>query len=364
MEDTIKLFSGNAHQQLARGVADLISQEYKSNVLGKIKIFEFSNGETFASIKESIRGKDIFVFQPLCYSEPIKHHNWISKRSCNDNFMEMLIIIDACRRSSAGSITCVIPYYGYARSDKKDQSGVPITAKMIASILENAGVNRVITFDLHSSQIQGFFNIPVDNLSASYLFAKTITQDFTNVQVIVSPDSGGVGRARELSKRINWIRYKKNRKNNKNRVVNFKKTKVAFGDKRRTSNNDNAKVTYIIGNVKNKSILIYDDIVDTAGSLVEVAEVLKKRGAKKVYAACVHAVLSSDSLERIENSDIEKMYITDTIPLENNKKNSKISVISIKDILAKSIIKVYKKESVAQLFRIDIEKEKEGELSD
>lgn len=346
----MKLFTGNAHPRLACNISDIIAKKLNLNILGKADVFEFSNGETFARIGESIRGKHCFLLQPICYSEVKKRHKWTLKRSSNDNLMELLILMDACRRSSAGSITCVIPYYGYSRTDKKDQAGAPITAKMIASILEHNGADRVITFDLHSSQIQGFFDIPVDNLSASYLFAKTIIKEFSDIQVIVSPDSGGVGRARDLSKRLNWAMQDISKRTGKK----FKKTKVAFGDKRRSSNNDNAKITYIIGNVKNKSVLIYDDIVDTAGSLVEIAQVLKKRGAKKVYAACVHGVFSGEAIHRIDNSEIEQLLVTDTIPFTSrNKERGKIKIISIKKILAQAIINVFKKESVTQLFKID-----------
>ncbi len=335
---------------MAEKIAENVKNEVGKSIIGKINVFEFSNGETFVRIRQSIRGKQVFLFQPICFSRINSHNNVNSFRTCNDNLMELLIMMDACRRSSAEKITCIIPYYGYSRSDKKDQSGAPISAKLVADMLERAGADRIVTFDFHSDQIQGFFNIPVDNLSASYLFATEFSEKYSDIQVIVSPDSGGVPRARDLSKRINWARQKLNPKKK------IKKTKVAFGDKRRSSNNDKSKVTYIIGNVKDKVVLIYDDIVDTAGSLVEIANVLKKRGAKKVYAACVHGVLSGKAIKRVNESGIIKMFITDTIPFDDKRSEcKKIELISIKDVLSDAIVRIYNKKSVSKLFRIDID---------
>ncbi len=316
--------------------------------MGKAEVFEFSNGETFAKLCESTRNRDVFVFQPICPSEIVEREDKNKYRTVNDNLMELLILMDACKRASAKSVSCVIPYYGYSRTDKKDQSGSPITAKLVADMLESAGAQRIITFDLHSQQIQGFFNIPVDNLSASYLFAKHFYDGY-GIEVIVSPDSGGVARARELSKRINYARR------SDKKCVEKIQTAIAFGDKRRVGNDDNADLTHIIGDVEGKNVLISDDIVDTAGSLVKVASALRKHGAKKIYAACVHGVLSGPAIERLENSCLEKIFITDTIPLSKEVRScSRLEIISIAKLLAKAVYNISEKKSVSELFMMDL----------
>ena len=256
--------------------------------------------------------------------------------------------MDACKEPLPRVLAVLSRITDILELTKKDQSGSPITAKLVADMLESAGAQRIITFDLHSQQIQGFFDIPVDNLSASYLFAKHFYDGY-GIDVIVSPDSGGVARARELSKRINYARRCDKKCNEKN------ETAIAFGDKRRTGNDDKADLTHIIGDVEGKNVLISDDIVDTAGSLVKVALALRKHGAKKIYAACVHGVLSGPAIERIENSCLEKIYITDTISQPNKvRKCSRLEIVSIAKLLAKAIYNISEKKSVSELFMMDL----------
>jgi ribose-phosphate pyrophosphokinase len=246
--------------------------------------------------------------------------------------MELLIMIDALRRSSAAKINCVIPYYGYARSDKKDQPRVPITAKLVADLLTVAGADRIVTMDLHSDQIQGFFNIPVDHLTSQVTFARYFREnlDLSNV-VVVSPDAGGAHRARSLAERLN--------------------VDLAIGDKRRINNDDKATVSRIIGEVEGKTVIIHDDIIDTGGSLKDVACALQKQGAQKIIAACVHGVLSLNAVEKINESPIEKLFITNSIPLPEEKKSEKIVQISIAEMLAVAIKKIHSEESLSILFR-------------
>jgi ribose-phosphate pyrophosphokinase len=245
--------------------------------------------------------------------------------------MELLIMIDALRRASAKTINCIVPYFGYARSDKKDQPRVAITAKLVANLLTTAGADRVVALDLHSSQIQGFFDIPVDHLSALPLFARYFRKnlDISNL-VVVSPDAGGTYRARELSKRLNCP--------------------LAIGDKRRVGNDDNAEILNIIGDVKGKDVLIFDDILDTAGSITRLSKALKKHGANKIYAACVHGVLSGNAMQKLQNSNIEKVFITDSIPHENCD-CKKLVEITIAELLAMAIKKIHIGESLSILFR-------------
>ena len=315
MFSKMKIFTGNANPALAEEVAS-----YAGVPLGDIDVFKFSNDESFVKINENVRGADIFLIQPTCY--PV-----------NDNLMELLIMVDAFKRASALRINCIIPYYGYARSDKKDQPRVPITAKLVADILEIAGVNRVITVDLHADQIQGFFNIPVDHLYSTPIFIRYLTanHDISNA-VVVSPDTGGTARARALAKRLDCS--------------------LAIGDKRRIGNDDKAEVLNIIGDVENKTAILYDDIIDTGGSLAKMSKALMDRGAKKVYAACVHGILSGNAIENLEGSPIEKLYITNSIPLSPEKKKcKKIVQLSIAELLAIAIKKIHIEESLSNLFR-------------
>jgi ribose-phosphate pyrophosphokinase len=314
MYSKLKLITGNANRPLAEEVA-----KYAGIPLGDIDLFKFSNDEAFVKINDNVRGSDVFVIQPTCY--PV-----------NDNLMDLLIIIDALRRASAQRINCVVPYFGYARSDKKDQPRVPITAKLVADLITVAGADRVITVDLHADQIQGFFNIPVDHLYSIPIFERYFKNILKSDDlVVVSPDSGGAARARGLAKRLNCG--------------------LAIGDKRRSGNNDQTELLNIIGEVKDKVAILFDDIIDTGGSLIKMSKVLAEEGAKKVYAACVHGVLSGKAVENIEDSPIEKLFITNTIPLNPEKKSKKIVQLSIAEMLAIAIKKIHIEESISILFR-------------
>ncbi|PKN79685.1 MAG: ribose-phosphate pyrophosphokinase [Candidatus Cloacimonetes bacterium HGW-Cloacimonetes-1] len=314
MFSKLKLITGNANIPLAEEVA-----RFAGIPLGDIELFKFSNDESFVKINDNVRGADVFIIQPTCY--PV-----------NDSLMDLLIVIDALKRASAQRISCVIPYYAYARSDKKDQPRVPITAKLVADLITIAGANRVITVDLHAEQIQGFFNIPVDHLFTVPIFARYF-KSIMNLDdvVVVSPDSGGANRARALAKRLN--------------------SGLAIADKRRSGNNDKTECMNIIGDVQGKNAILFDDIIDTGGSLIKVALELQKKGAKHVYAACAHGVLSGNAVENLENSPIEKLYITNTIPLTENKKSEKIVQLSIAEMLAIAIKKIHIEESISILFR-------------
>jgi ribose-phosphate pyrophosphokinase len=311
----LKLITGNANRPLAEEVA-----RHAGIPLVDIDLFKFSNDESFVKINDNVRGADVFVIQPTCY--PV-----------NDNLIDLLIIIDALKRASAQRINCVIPYYAYARSDKKDQPRVPITAKLIADLITVAGAHRVITVDLHADQIQGFFNIPVDHLYAIPTFARYFKSIMPMDDiVVVSPDSGGANRARALAKRLNCT--------------------LAIGDKRRSGNEDKIELLNIIGDVKGKSAILFDDIIDTGGSLIKVSKALVEKGAKKIYAACTHGVLSGNAVVNLEASPIEKLFITNTIPLSEEKKNcQKIIQLSIAEMLAIAIKKVHIEESISILFR-------------
>lgn len=316
MFSKLKLFTGNANPDLAKEVAS-----FAGVPIGDAEVFKFSNDDTFVKINDNVRGTDAFIIQSTCY--PV-----------NDNMMELLIMIDALKRASAQRISVVIPYYGYARSDKKDQPRVPITAKLVADLITVAGADRVITVDLHADQIQGFFNIPVDHLFSIPIFVryfKSLGIDEADL-VVVSPDSGGANRARALAKRLNCS--------------------LAIGDKRRTGNDDNAEVLNVIGDVKGKVAILFDDIIDTGGSMIKIASKLSDLGAAKIFAACVHGVLSGTAADKLEASPIEKLFITNTIPLsENNKKCKKIVQLSIAELLATAIKKIHLEESISILFR-------------
>ncbi len=310
----LKLIAGNANRPLAEEVA-----RYAGIPLADIELFKFANDESFVKINENVRGADVFVIQPTC-------------RPVNDNMMDLLIIIDALKRASAQRINCVIPYYAYARSDKKDQPRVPITAKLVADLITIAGAHRVITVDLHADQIQGFFDIPVDHLFSVPTFARFFhTMQMDNI-VVVSPDSGGAIRARALAKRLDCG--------------------LAIGDKRRSGNDDQAELLNIIGDVKGKTAILFDDIIDTGGSLIKVAHALAEHGAHKILAACTHGVLSGKSVENLDKSPIEKLYVTNTIPLNEEKsKCKKIVQLSIAEMLAMAIKKIHIEESLSVLFK-------------
>ncbi len=306
------LMTGNANPKLARDIADYIGVELCDMTVGR-----FNNGESQVMINESIRGKDIFIIQPT--SQPV-----------NDNLMDLLIIADACKRASAHSITSVVPYYAYARQDRKTRGREPISAKLVANLMAAAGMTRVITVDLHAGQIQGFFDIPVDHLAAAPVLADYLNaQKFDNA-VVVSPDLGGVTRAR--------------------RLADYLHTSIAIIEKRRPRPGE-AEVMGIIGDINGKTAIMIDDIVDTAGSLCKGALALKNLGAERVLAACTHAVLSDPAVERINDSVIEKLIITDTIPLPPEKNSPKIEVLSMAPSIADVILNIQAHRSVSLLFK-------------
>lgn len=311
-ENKLRIFTGNANPDLAREIA-----AYLGTTVGDSVVNHFNNGEVQVMINESVRGKDIFIVQPTC--GPI----------VNDNVMELLIMADAFKRASANHITAVIPYYGYARQDRKARGREPITAKLMADLLETAGITRVVTIDLHAAQIQGFFNIPFDHMPGGPLMAEYIKSKNLEDMVVISPDLGGVSRARNFAEMLN--------------------APLAIIDKRRPEPGV-AEVMNLIGDVKGKTCIMVDDMVDTAGSLTEGVRALKKFGAKEVYACCTHPILTDPALSRIAQSDITELVVTNTIPLAPSKKHPKIKVLSIAPILAETILRIYNDWSVSQLF--------------
>ncbi len=314
MYSKLKLITGKANLALAEEIA-----RYAGIPLADIDLFKFANDESFVKINDNVRGADVFVIQPTC-------------RPVNDNLMDLLIIIDALKRASAQRINCVIPYYAYARSDKKDQPRVPITAKLVADLLTMAGADRIITVDLHAEQIQGFFNIPVDHLYSIPSFARYFQSMVIEDPVVVSPDSGGTNRARALAKRLNCG--------------------FAIGDKRRTGNDGQTEILNIIGDVCGKTAILFDDIIDTGGSLIKVAKVLRDKDVSEIYAACTHGVLSGSAVANIEASPIKKLFVTNTVPLPENAAHcDKIVQLSIAEMLAIAIKKVHIEESLSILFR-------------
>ena len=306
------VFSGRAHPELAERMCD-----YLQIPLGKIRLFSFSDGEQYCQIEENVRGGDVYVVQPTC--TPV-----------NDNIMELLIMLDACRRSSANRVTAVVPYFGYARQDRKDRPRVPITAKLVSDLITSAGATRVLTMDLHAAQIQGFFNIPVDHLFAAPVLIDELRRLELPDVVIISPDAGGVERARAFAKRL--------------------EAGLAIMDKRRTNPNQ-AEVMHVIGEVEGKTCVVVDDIIDTAGTLVKTAEVLKANGASRVLAAGVHAVLSGPAVERINASNLEQVIVTDTIPRrEQSLACPKIRQLSVAEVLGEAIRRIHEAKSVSGLF--------------
>lgn len=304
-----KVFTGTANPDFSKKVA-----KYLSLPLSEASIKRFSDGEISVQISESVRGKDVFVIQPTC-------------APANVNLMEVLILTDALRRSSANSITAVMPYFGYARQDRKAAPRVPITAKLVANMLQTAGVDRVVTIDLHAGQIQGFFDVPVDNLYGSMVFNDYVKSKNLKNPIIASPDIGGVARARAFAKKLG--------------------TEMVIVDKRRERANE-SEVMNIIGDVDGKDVILVDDMIDTAGTIVKAAKVLKQKGATSVMACCTHAVLSGPAYERIESGDLDELVVSDTIPLK--QENSKIKVLSVAPIFAEVIRRVYHNESVNGLF--------------
>ncbi len=308
----LKLFSGNANRPLAEEIAQHLRLR-----LGDADVSRFSDGEVYVQINENVRGEDVFVIQPTC--PPV-----------NDTLMELLVMMDAFKRASARRITAVLPYYGYGRQDRKVMPRVPITAKLVADLITTAGCHRLLAVDLHAGQIQGFFNIPVDHLFAAppvlvdYL-AKKDLQDL----VLVSPDAGGVERARAIAKRLN--------------------AGLAIIDKRRDGPNV-ALFMYLIGDVKNKDVVVIDDMIDTAGTLIQAVEAVKREGARRVLACAVHGVLSGPALKRIEESPLEEVIITNSVPLTPGKASPKVHVLSVAPLLAEAIRRIHDEESVSTLF--------------
>ncbi len=308
-----KVFSGTANLELAKKICD-----YLNIPLGECIIKRFSDGEIFVEIKENIRGADVFIIQPTC--PPV-----------NEHLMELLIMVDAARRASARRITAVVPYYGYARQDRKTAPRTPISAKLVANLIVTAGARRVLTMDLHAGQIQGFFDIPVDHLYALPVFLKHIKESFPNNDIIiVSPDAGGVERAREYAKRLN--------------------AGIAIVDKRRERPNESA-VMNIVGDVKNKVAIIIDDMIDTAGTMCQAADAIMERGAIEVYGMATHPVLSGNAVEKIKKSSLKALFVSDTIPLRDESKElGKIKVLSVANLLGEAIKRIHTDESISSLF--------------
>ncbi len=310
----VKIFTCNSHPELAKKIA-----EYLGLGIGDAEVTMFSDGEISVNIYETVRGSDVFIVQSTC--NPV-----------NDNLMELLIMIDAFKRASAGRITAVIPYFGYARQDRKSKARDPISAKLVADLITAAGADRVLTMDLHASQIQGFFNIPVDHLLGGTTLSSYYIKKFegkTDNLVVVSPDLGSVTRARSFASRLN--------------------APIAIIDKRRPKPNV-AEVMNIIGEIKGKDVILVDDMIDTAGTITNGAAALKERGANNVYACCTHGVLSGPAIERIDKSPITELVALDTIPLAENKKCSKIKVLSVAPIFAEAIKRIYGDVSVSEMF--------------
>ncbi|MEC8945819.1 MAG: ribose-phosphate pyrophosphokinase [Chloroflexota bacterium] len=308
----LKVFSGNAHEELARNIC-----AYLKLPVGENEVFRFSNDNIFARFHENIRHRDVFLVQP--FASPV-----------NDSIMELLIMIDAAKRASAGRITAVIPYYAYGRTDKKDQPRVPITARLIADLITVSGADRVLTTDLHAGQIQGFFNIPVDELTALPLIGEYLSTQIDNA-VVVAPDVGGTKRARDLAEQLG--------------------TPLAIIEKRRVGNSDNAESMSVIGSVKDKHAILVDDEIDTGGSLASAAKSLIAHGATDITAAAVHGVLSRLSLERIPDSPISQMIITDSLPVSEEKRNFlSVKSISIAPLLGEAILRIHEGRSVGEIF--------------
>ncbi len=310
--DELKVFSGNAHRELAQDVC-----QYLNIPLGQAEVFKFANDNTFVRILENIRQRDVFIVQPTC--APV-----------NDNLMELLIMIDACKRASAGRITAVVPYYGYGRTDKKDQPRVPITARLVADLLTAAGADRLLTVDLHAGQIQGFFNIPVDELTALPIFTNYFNGKEISDLVVVAVDIGISKKARDVAELLH--------------------APLAIIEKRRVSNNDDTEIMNVIGDVKGKVALTFDDEIDTGGTVLNAAEVLVRRGVKEVYCCVTHPVLSKHGPERMSNSPFSEVVVADTIPMPEEKRNGKFTVLSVAPLLGEAISRIHQGKSVGELF--------------
>ncbi|MBI3343381.1 MAG: ribose-phosphate diphosphokinase [Gammaproteobacteria bacterium] len=314
LDSRMVVFSGNANRPLAENVVSYLNMS-----LGKATVGRFSDGEVMVEIMENVRGKDVFIVQPTC-------------APTNDNLMELLVMVDAMRRASAYRITAVIPYFGYSRQDRRPRSArVPITAKVVANMIESVGANRVLTVDLHADQIQGFFDVPVDNVYASPILLGNIWKHKYDNLIVVSPDVGGVVRARAIAK-------------------NLDDAELAIIDKRRPQPNE-AKVMNVIGDVEGRTCVLVDDLVDTAGTLCEAARALKEHGAVRVVAYCTHPVLSGPAVENINASELDELVVTDTIPLRAEAKGCpRIRQISIAEMLAETMRRISKEESISSLY--------------
>jgi ribose-phosphate pyrophosphokinase len=310
--DELKVFSGNAHPDLAQAIT-----EYLGMPLGRAEVFEFSNENIFVRILDNVRERDIFVIQPIC--SPV-----------NKSLVELLVMLDALKRASAKRITAVIPYYGYGRTDQKDQPRVPITARLVADLLTTAGANRVLTVDLHSSQIQGFFNIPVDELTALNLLSNYFRERGFNDLVVVATDIGISKRARDLASRLN--------------------TPLVIIEKRRLGNTDRTETLNIIGEVEGRVALTLDDEIDTAGSLVNAVNALIKRGAREVYSCCTHPIFSGSAIQRIASCPVKEVVVTDTVPVTDDKKLDKVTVLPIAPLLGEAIHRIHTGLSIGAMF--------------
>ena len=311
--DELKVFTGNGHPELAQSVC-----EYLDIPLGQAEVFKFANDNSFVQIRENIRQRDVFIIQPTCY--PV-----------NDNLMELLIMIDAFKRASAGRITAVVPYYGYGRTDKKDQPRVPITARLVADLLTAAGADRLLTVDLHAGQIQGFFNIPVDELTTLPLMGQHFADKELQDLVVVAVDIGISKKARDMAERLG--------------------APLAIIEKRRTGNNDKNETMNVIGDVEGKIALTFDDEIDTGGTIVNAAKALSEQGVKEVYACVTHPVLSRNAAGLMANSEFKEVVVTDTIPISTEKRNGKFTVLSVAPLLGEAIYRIHKGQSVGDLFK-------------
>lgn len=313
MFDELKVFCGNAHPQLTQEICG-----YLGIPLGRMKVFQFSNENIFVQVQENVRQRDVFVVQPVC--SPV-----------NKNLMELLIIIDAMKRASAGRITAVMPYYGYSRTDKKDQPRVPITARLVADLITVAGADRVLTVDLHAGQIQGFFSIPVDELTALYLLQEYVAEKDLGDLVVVATDVGITKRARDMAEML--------------------QVPLAIIEKRRVGNEDTAETLTVIGDVEKKCTLLVDDEVDTAGSLANAAEAVTKHGATDVYACCTHPILSGSGVERIRSSLIKELVVIDTVPVPDEKRIEKITVLPLASLVGEAMHRIHAGLSVGAMFQ-------------
>jgi ribose-phosphate pyrophosphokinase len=310
--DEMKVFTGNAHPGLAKSVC-----EYLDIPVGKAEVFKFANDNTFVRILENIRQRDVFIIQPTC--APV-----------NDHLMELLIMIDACKRASAGRITAVVPYYGYGRTDKKDQPRVPITGRLVADLLTAAGADRLLTVDLHAGQIQGFFNIPVDELTALPILTNYFNAKEISNLVVVAVDIGISKRARDVAEHLN--------------------APLAIIEKRRVDNNDRTEILNVIGEVKGKVALTFDDEILTGGTVINAAKALINAGVTEVYCCATHPVFSKEAPERIAHSNFQEVVVTDTVPVSPEQRNGKITVLSVASLLGEAIYRIHKGQSVGAMF--------------